>query len=128
MKTAARYALFQIPDILVLVLILIFGRHWLNLPGWSVWVLIGVWVGKDIITFYFVWRLYEPTSSKGTDWLIGADGIAEERLAPAGYIRVHGELWRAEVIGSGTIQKGERVHIQRTRGLTLLVVPEEERE
>ncbi len=128
MKTGARYALFQIPDILVLVLILIFVRHWFNLPRWAVWVLIGVWVGKDIITFCFVWRLYEPTSSKGTDWLIGADGTAEERLAPAGYIRVHGELWRAEAIGGGTIQKGERVRIRRTRGLTLLVVSEEERE
>jgi len=56
--------------------------------------------------------------------LIGTEGITEERLAPSGYIRVHGELWRAEVMeGEAPIERGETVLIQRAYGLTLLVKP-----
>jgi membrane protein implicated in regulation of membrane protease activity len=56
--------------------------------------------------------------------LIGTEGIAEERLDPSGYIRVHGELWRAEVIDKTIpVEKGETVLIERAYGLTLLVKP-----
>ena len=49
-------------------------------------------------------------------------GEAEERLAPSGYIKVHGELWQAEMIREGPpIEKGEFVRIQGIRGLVLLV-------
>jgi len=45
----------------------------------------------------------------------------EERLAPSGYIRVHGELWQAEMIREGPpIEKGEVVQIEGIRGLVLL--------
>ena len=54
--------------------------------------------------------------------LVGTEGIVEERLAPSGYIRVHGELWQAEIIGEGRpIEKGAVVQIQGIRGLLLLV-------
>jgi len=54
--------------------------------------------------------------------MIGAIGIAEEKLNPSGYIRVRGELWKAEVVGNARpIERGDGVRIQETRGLTLLV-------
>ena len=53
--------------------------------------------------------------------MIGRRGVAEEQLAPTGYIRVGDELWKAEVIGGRAIEKGETVGIQGIRGLTLLV-------
>ncbi len=54
--------------------------------------------------------------------LVSYDGIVEERLAPSSYIRVHGKLWQAEIIGEGRpIEKGAVVRIQGIRGLLLLV-------
>jgi len=41
--------------------------------------------------------------------MIGLRGITEDRLAPSGYVRVHGELWQAEVVqNSPPIEKGEK--------------------
>ncbi len=58
----------------------------------------------------------------GVHSLVGTEGIVEERLTPSGYIRVHGELWQAEMIREGPpIEKGEVVRIQGNRGLLLLV-------
>ena len=37
-------------------------------------------------------------------------GIAKERLAPAGYVQIHGELWRAEIIDDGPpVEMGQPV-------------------
>jgi hypothetical protein len=32
--------------------------------------------------------------------MVGAEGTVEERLFPSGYVRVHGELWYTEYVGS----------------------------
>jgi membrane-bound serine protease (ClpP class) len=54
--------------------------------------------------------------------MIGERGIAKERLAPAGYVQVHGELWRAEKIDDGpAIEMGQPVKIVKMEGLTLFV-------
>jgi len=99
-RSVARYALFQIPDIVLLVLVLIVFGHWFDLPAWFTWGLIVFWVVKDIILFPFVWRGYDSMASEGVHSVIDMRGVAEEQLAPTGYIRVHDELWKAEVIDS----------------------------
>ena len=72
--------------------------------------------------FPFVWRAYDRPRPGDLRSLIGTDGIAEEKLAPSGHVRVHGELWQAEVMAKGTpIEKGEAVLIEGVYGLTLLV-------
>ena len=74
--------------------------------------------------FTFVWPAYDKPLPGDVRSLIGTEGIAEERLDPSGYIRVHGELWRAEVTGKTIpIEKGQTVLIERACGLTLLVTP-----
>ena len=56
--------------------------------------------------------------------VIGAEGRAEEDLAPTGYVRVKGELWRAELVSAhDTILAGHAVRVHEIRGLTLLVLP-----
>ena len=58
--------------------------------------------------------------------MIGARGIAIERLAPTGFINVQGELWKAERIGKGPlIEKGEMVRVVKIRGLKLFIEPDE---
>jgi membrane protein implicated in regulation of membrane protease activity len=125
-RSAIRYALFQIPDTALLIMILIALKHWLDLPAWIMWGLIAVWVAKDILMFPFVWRAYDSTAMSGPRFLIGRQGVAEEQLAPTGYIRVSDELWRVEVIGGRVIEKGEPVRIRGIRGLILLVEHEDD--
>jgi membrane protein implicated in regulation of membrane protease activity len=123
-----RYALFQIPGLALLVLILILIRRWIDLPEWFCWGAIGVWLVKDIALFPFVWRAYDRDRLRELQSLVGTEGIVEERLAPLGYVRVHGELWQAEMIGDGSpVEEGEIVKIQKIGGLKLFVERQEER-
>ncbi len=74
--------------------------------------------------FPFVWRAYDRPRSGDLRSLIGTEGIAAEKLAPSGYVRVHGELWQAEVVGEcSVIEKGEIVRIEGVSGLKLIVRP-----
>jgi membrane protein implicated in regulation of membrane protease activity len=125
-RTILRYALFQIPDTAALIMILIALEHWFDLPEWILWGVIAVWVAKDILMFPFIWRAYDSTASKSVHAIIGSQGVAEERLAPTGYVRVRGELWKAEVInGVGAVEKGQSVRIRGNRGTTLFVERED---
>jgi len=117
-----RYLLFQVPSWFVWILALILIRHWLDLPWWIIPGVAIPWVVKDIIAFPYVWRAYDP-SEEGRHPLLGAEGIVVKPLNPSGYIRVRGELWRAEVAGGGSIPQGETVRVQNVQGLTLIVQP-----
>jgi membrane protein implicated in regulation of membrane protease activity len=108
----------------ILVLSLIALDQWITLPSWLFWGLISAWVGKDMLVFPFVWRAYDRPFPGDPRHLIGTEGIAEERLAPSGHVRVHGEIWQAEVKGPvPAIEKGEKVSIRGMNGLVLLVEP-----
>lgn len=127
-RILVRYALFQLPALVLLVLILIMVRRWVDLPNWLEWGLIAAWVVKDAVLFPLVWPSYERSQREDVNSIAGERGIAEERLAPAGYVRVHGELWQAKVMGGGyAIDRGEGVRVQAIRGLTLLVQPDDEK-
>jgi len=123
-----RYALFQIPSLALLTLILILVRRWVDLLEWFFWGAIAVWLAKDLVLFPFVWRAYDRDRLRELQSLVGIEGIVEERLAPFGYVRVHGEFWQAETIGDGSpIEKGEIVKIQKIEGLKLFVERPKER-
>ena len=123
-RIVQRYALYQIPDMAILVLVLSVLHHWVGLSLGLFIGLVGLWMVKYVLVFSFVWRAYDKPLPGDVTSLIGTQGIAEELLDPSGYIRVHGELWRAEVIGKTmAIEKGQAVLIERADGLTLLVKP-----
>jgi membrane protein implicated in regulation of membrane protease activity len=125
-RIVVRYALLQVPALALLVVLLIIVKRWVDLPQWFVWGLIGFWVAKDVILFPFTWRAYAQDRFRGANSMVGTRGITEERLAPSGYVRVHGELWQAEVMGdSPPIERGVSVRVQGIRGLTLLVEHDE---
>ena len=95
------------------------------LPLWLFWSIIGFWIVKDALLFPFVWRAYDWEQTDRSRAMLGARAIARERLAPAGYVRIHGELWRAEKIGDGPpVEAGQRVKIVNVQGLTLFVEQE----
>jgi membrane protein implicated in regulation of membrane protease activity len=123
-RIVLRYALYQIPDMAILFLILFVLHQWVDLSLWLYMGFVSLWMVKYVLVFTFVWPAYDKPLPGDVKSLIGTEGIAEERLDPSGYIRVHGELWRAEVIGKAIpIEKGQTVLIERACGLTLLVKP-----
>jgi len=121
-KVVIRYALFQIPGLAGFIVILLLVQRWVNLPSWLFWGFIALWLIKDAVLFPFVWRAYDRDRSKELQTIVGGEGIVEERLAPTGYIRVHGELWQAEGVGADvSIERGETVRIRGIKGLRLQV-------
>ena len=126
-RVVVRYGLLQLPGLALLVLFLVLARRWFDIPSWVVWGFLALWVVKDVILFPFVWRAYDRDQPRDKNPLLGAHGIARDRLAPSGYILVHGELWQAEVTeGSPPIEKGKGVLVRGTRGLTLIVESDSE--
>jgi len=121
-RVIVRYALFQIPDLTIFLLIMLALEWWVDLSSWFAWSLICLWVIKDFIFFPFLWPAYEPSPAGSGRLLIGAEGIVEKELAPSGFVRVHGELWRAEANAEGVkVKKGAKVVVQNAHGLTLVV-------
>lgn len=120
-----RYVLFQIPSLALVAVILWVIRPYIDLPPWFFWGCMLLWVAKDAILFPFVWRAYDRRQERSLQKMVGKKGIAKERLAPSGYIFIHGELWKAEVVeGSPPIEKGELVRVEGSRGRVLLVQKE----
>lgn len=116
--------MLNIPELAAVVLILIVIEHWVVLPVWLFWSIIGFWIVKDALLFPFVWRAYDWNRSGQSGSMIGAQGIATQSLAPSGYVRIRGELWRAERIGKGPpIEAGQIVRVEKMEGLTVFVVP-----
>jgi membrane-bound serine protease (ClpP class) len=60
----------------------------------------------------------EPVTT-GTAGMIGQEAVADTDLAPAGWVRVMGEKWRAEA--EGPVTAGQTVRIVDVKGLTLRV-------
>lgn len=125
-RPLTNYLLLQLPGWFLAGVILALLMQWVDLPLWAAIGLFLFWIIKDLVLFPILRTAYEPGGKGGIERLIGAQGIAEEQIAPSGYIRVGGELWRAEALsGDKPISPGSRVKVQAVRGLTLLIKPEE---
>ncbi|HEV8712504.1 MAG TPA: NfeD family protein [Candidatus Binatia bacterium] len=129
MTTWTKYLLLQTPGWLVMAVLLLGLWHWLGLSPWVAIGLFVVWVVKDFLLYPFVRSSYETTAKTGSQQLVGALGVARERLAPNGYVHVHGELWQATAEPSHTpIAAGSTIRVQAAHGLTLIVTAEEAHE
>jgi membrane-bound ClpP family serine protease len=114
-----RYSLLQLPEVVVLFLILFLLRQWTNIPMWVVWTFTSLFLMTNIILYPFVWRAYDKKHPGG---ICGSRGIAADRLSPCGYVRINSELWQAKVIeGNAYIEKGDIVKVDSIDGLTLIV-------
>lgn len=121
-RILVKYALVQIPGTVLFLLIVVFVNRKLGLPFWLFWGMIVGWVIKEVVLFPFVWRSYD---SRPIHPMVGAHGVAVDRLAPSGYVRVRGELWQAELAnGYGSVDSGKAVRVKEAQGLKLVVEPE----
>ena len=120
-----RYTLLQLPGLALVIIITMLARQHLDIPRLYAWGIVILWMAKDVVLFPFVWRAYDTDRQDHDNTMIGARGMAKDRLSPTGYVLVRGELWRGEVErGYPAIEAGAPVRVQRVRGLTLLVRPE----
>jgi membrane protein implicated in regulation of membrane protease activity len=127
MTRFTRYILFQVPGWLFATLLLLGLSQWLDFSLRVVAILLLVWMGKDFLLYPFFRTAYDTNVKTGAERLIGACGEVRRQLAPQGYVRVDGELWRAETTAQHSpILPGSVVRIIGVRGLTLLVAPDEE--
>ena len=117
-RTFLKYLALQIPDWLLLLAIVLYLCLRVELSA----LLVGLWIAKDLLLFRFLRRSYEGDPRAGAERLVGFRGVVTRSLAPEGYIRVHGELWRAETQTPGTpLTEGTIVRVTAGHGLTLTV-------
>lgn len=118
------YLLLQVPDTLLVGLILFVLHRWAGLPSaWAVGAF-AVWIVKDIAMYPLVRSAFAP-SRTGPDAFIGARGVVTDALAPLGYVTFNGELWRAESLRpQQAVPVGAPVVVRAVRGLTFLVEAE----
>jgi len=120
-----RYTLLQLPGLALVIMITILACRYINIPRLYAWGIVILWAAKDLVLFPFVWRAYDMDRQEHANTMIGARGLAKDKLSPSGYVLVRGELWRAEVRkGYPPIEAGRPVHVEAVRGLTLFVRPD----
>jgi len=124
LRITAKYCLLQLPGIAAFALILILAHQWMGLPAPLAWALLGVWVGKDIFLFPFLWRFYDPSQQPDRFRMTGRTGFTLSRLDPEGHVLVKGERWQAAVCeGLAPIEQGRKIRVEAIRGLKLAVKP-----
>lgn len=122
LRIAIKYALFQLPELLLFVTALIVAGHWLFIPTWFFWGFIVFLVTKDAVIFPFVWRAYDSRDAQRMYQLIGQKGVVVEPLNPHGVVRVNGELWKAVASGKGSlVDKDECIVVENVKGFSLIV-------
>jgi membrane-bound ClpP family serine protease len=119
-STLLRYWAFQLPGTLAVALLLYFLVHSFDLSPRLAVAFLVLWFLKDLVLYPVVRKAYEARSGGGADGLLGRVGVARERLAPDGYVRLGPELWRARANG-GPIEAGAAVRVKEVHGLTLVV-------
>jgi membrane protein implicated in regulation of membrane protease activity len=123
-RTVARYTLFQIPDLILLSLGLAAAVRWWDLPVFAAYGLVAAWIAKDVVMYPILRIAYESDGLSGVERIHGALGVVAQPLAPAGYVKLGSELWKAELVrGSETASVGSAIRVVEVRGLTLVVEP-----
>ena len=121
-KTLIKYILLQIPDLALLIIALVVAAKFIIIPVWLLAAIIAVWIAKDIALYPKLRKAYEVNTPTQAGQLIGMKGTIMDKLDPEGYIKVKGELWKAEMKDPGVcVQKGAEVKVVDARGMNLVV-------
>jgi membrane protein implicated in regulation of membrane protease activity len=116
-RTFAQYLAWQLPGWVIAALVLLAMHLVFGLPTWLAVVALALYIGKDLALYPAMRQVFQaPLPARP----VGQRAHAVERLAPEGYVRVNGELWKARA-RSGDIAAGDAVVIRDAEGLTLIV-------
>lgn len=53
--------------------------------------------------------------------MIGRTGVVTTHCFPTGYVRIGGELWRAQSVDGARLVVGQQVIVRRLNGLVVLI-------
>lgn len=121
-RAVRRYALFQLPDLAMLGLVLVLLRQLTGLSSLALLLVVLAWLVKDVALFPFVWRAYADDVTGFSFSPVGRRGVVVSRLAPTGMVRVRGELWRASTVtDAAPLEVGADVRVLEAQGLALTV-------
>lgn len=120
MSTPIRYFLFQIPGWLVSALLLTFLTEVELLSSRTALLLWVAWIVKDAAMYPLLHRAYESGAGRhGGAALVGSRAIVVRSLGPRGFVRVRGELWRAECPENAPV--GAEVEVVSAEAMRLVV-------
>ena len=121
-KALIKYILLQIPELILLIIALFIFKKFIDVSTWLMITIIAIWVAKDIAIFPKVWKAYDSNNPTPMEQLIGMDGIVMDNLNPVGYVKVKGELWKAETRDPRfPVKKGDKIKVSDVKGMTLIV-------
>ena len=123
-RVLRRYLLFQLPGWVVVATLCGLATRWPGLSTSTALLLFAAWVVKDLLLYPWLRHGYVPGSGDAQRTLVGATGVAEQALAPSGWVRVRGELWRAHLrSGVSILEKGAAVRVVDVDGMEIVVEP-----
>jgi membrane protein implicated in regulation of membrane protease activity len=121
-SSLGRYALFQLPELIIGAAVLAVLVHEDVLTTRWGWLLFALWVLKEIVLFPFLRTAYEPSDPSPASKMIGKAAVVIARLDLQGTVRVGPELWGARLSpGSDPVEAGVEVCVKAVEGLTLHV-------
>jgi len=117
--TVKRYILFQIPELIITLLVLIIIRHFYEFPFWIIIVVMIGSVLKDVVMFHYTWTAYIVHSPDDYANVKGKTCVAVEDFEKKGMVRINAELWKART--DYPVQKGDKLVVENVKGLELFV-------
>ena len=116
-----RYTALQVPGWVLALAVGWWIRTAFDAPGWVAPAIPLAWVVKDMALYPLLRSAYDVNEAPPVERLIGRRGVAIEALAPSGYVRVGGELWRAHACDAQPIAARLAVEVVGAEGLVLSV-------
>lgn len=121
-RVILKYALIHLAELVIVVCALILARRFFSISTWLMLTIVALWILKDVVLFFKVWRAYAFEDNRPTRKLVGLEATVIHSLDPLGYVRVGGELWKAEIRDHGhPARRGEKARVVDVRGMTLIV-------
>jgi len=99
---------------------LLFEHLWGRPVGWLNRLIVGI-----LLTLFNLWlallliKALKEKPQTGAEGMIGKRGVVTRVAAPEVWVKVHGELWRAQA--KETLKVGEKIIVQKITGLLLSV-------
>ena len=108
--------------LLALIVLWLLPSWQINFPLWGIILISVTFLIYEIVTFRFGKRALERKPAIWTNTMVGCCGKATTPLAPSGYVRVSGELWRASS-SDKNIDEGDDIVVVGLDRLSLFVAP-----
>ena len=121
-RAIIKYVLLQIAGLILLIIALTVFNKFIKVPIWLMVVIISVWIAKDIALFAKVWKAYDSNHPNQMELLIGMAGIVMDQLNSVVYVKVKGELWKAEITDPRfPVKNGDKIKVNGFKGMKLTV-------